>query len=991
MGCIDRVSIRLALSVGGLVVGLLVLSGCGRSSYVGRKYDDFTAYYNQFHNAEEAYDEGVESLRRSNPTVDRTEYLSLFLVPSGNGEESFEEAVQKSARVLREHPNSKWADDALLLIGKSYFFQQNNVGAVEKFREAIQLGTDRETEARFWLARSLVAADQFGDAEEVLRAATDAQEEPDPWTARMHLVRGELFVRRQQWEAAADALEAGLQRGLPDRPASRASFLLGQVCETLKAPERAREAYRAVQDYGPRYELGFAAQLNDIELQGRVGDTEAALDRLDALEDDDKNRELHDRIALVRARIYRANDRLDAGEEALTGFLYGEDTPTSVSSKFTGRLHYELASIYRAEGNYGQAAAHYDTARTAMKVQGGRAVVERGRHRLPDAPTDAGAQADRFLDLAEHAQEVARLDSLLRLGRMGEEELRARIAELRARRQSEEESKAETGRRGPFEQGQPRAVRERQQAGTAVAQTRDSEAGFLFHNDPSRVQEGRRQFRRTWGNRPRVDDWRRRIALQERRPAQAEEEAEVGPRAAPERAPGEGGGSEEAARASVQIDVSVIPRDSVRQAKMEANRAVARYELANALFLAAGRPDSAETWYRRIIDEDENHEVADRARYALAEAHRAQGDTAAAWNAYRAVLRAAPDSRLAERAREQLGRTRQQAGRTQSAQADTAYARAYATWQAGHLDSALVDMLDVVRRFPETRSAPRALLASGVLYWQQAQRDPGAAPRSLLRRHLADLGRDSVASPQEEARPATSPPTDTAALAGEGRDAPPDSTGDAETTDSAATQGPRVEDQYEPLETVLSLVAERYPNAPQAKRAEALLAAVEERRATVNSRGAEDEASVPTDSTPDSNASVDSTLPPVGPEQAFERRKVSAGEGKLAPDSTSTDSREGEDRENKGELGGWTLSLYVVEEEARAVARARTTERRLGSGEAVEVLPDSSQGGVQYRVVVGRYADRQAAARAQRRVGEQLSVAPELWKSRRAGPRSGLQ
>ena len=135
--------------------------------------------------------------------------------------------------------------------------------------------------------------------------------------------------------------------------------------------------------------------------------------------------------------------------------------------------------------------------------------------------------------------------------------------------------------------------------------------------------------------------------------------------------------------------------------------------------------------------------MADRARYALAEVRRAQGDTAAAREAYRRVIATAPNSSLAARARERLGESVEEPeGEATVSRADTAYARAYKTWQGGRPDSALTRMLDVTRRYPETPAAPRALLASSVIYWHQMQEGASVPSQERLARVLPAL--DSV-------------------------------------------------------------------------------------------------------------------------------------------------------------------------------------------------------------------------------------------------------
>ncbi len=937
----NRLLVRRGLVL--VIVGGL-LAGC--NSFLGRQYTNFTSYYNQFHNAKKAFEKGRSSIEGSGTrAVDRTKYMSVFLEPKeGGGEASFEKAIQKSADVLRDHPESKWVDDALLLIGKSYFYQQNYVGATQKFREAIALEGERAQEARFWLARTLVSTRRYDEAEEVLRVGLQ-EAEMGPWTARLYLVRGELFVRREQWEAAAQALQKGLQGDVPDEVGTRGSFLLGQVLETTGRPTAAREAYQRAQEYNPRYELRFAARLNDIQLQGMHGNASRALDRLRDLERDEKNFEQRGEMAIVRARVYREQGQYDRARRTLKNVLYRDESPSGASK---GRLHYDLARLYRdAYKDFSRASAHFDTASTALGSRGRGTDGDDERQRLPDAPVDPGAQSERFGDLAERARDVARMDSLLRVGRMSDREFQAFVQELRRQRQAKVEERQEAQRTQRL-QSRGRTSADQGEQATLAADTRTSDAGFLFYDDPSRVQQGRRQFEQRWGNRPRTDNWRRREAIRASAPG-GEGEAGQGEQSRP--------GAEAPSStddASVQrpsdeaaaLDLSAIPRDSAGQAKMEAERAVARYKLANSLFLAAGRPDSAATWYRRILQENGDQPVAKRALYALAEAYWAQGDTTAAQQAYRRLVEQYPDSDLAARARDRLDRREGTPGDTRVALADTAYARAYEAWQRDRPKTAFPQLLDVASRYPDTDAAPRALLAAGIVYWRQLQGDTTDAYRDTLERRLSTLRpTDSTASEEKPApdrgggasqpSPSDSDPTDSVeasakatrdstqspvsamdslqsrtSAAGDSLQAAsadradgtapgdppvPDST--RAPVDTAATEGQNAgadstrqgtstaeADAYAPLASLLTHLTEQYPDAPQVERARIMLKLIEKRRAGPDSVRADTTAEEPP-------ASDTTTTPPKTiADQKPTEQQAQEDDLATASDSATTDT-----------------------------------------------------------------------------------------------------
>jgi len=1009
---------------GASVLVCLFLAGCGSSSFLGRQYDNFTAYYNTFHNANQAFDEGVESFRDADPSIDRRRYLPVFRTPDGrNASPRFEDAVEKSADVLREHPNSKWVDDALLLIGKSYFYQENYVGAAQKFREAMAVESGRQAEARFWLARTLTTNGRLAEAAEALRL-----EEPDgapenSWTARMYLVRGELLVRQQQWEEAERALAHGLSGDLPDEAAARAAFLHGQVRETLEAPAEARQAYRQVQEHDPPYELGFAARLSEIELQGEYGNAEQALERLWDLKDDDKNLEHWGEISLVQARVYRALGRPDDARVLLRDALYDQQDDRSLSGDARGRLHYGLATLYRdVYRDFTRAAAHLDTASTSLS---GPSRETNDRERLPSAPGELEAQAAQYQNLAEQAREVARMDSLLRLGHMNEERFQTFVDSLR-RRQAEERARDDNPQRAPRPVRGPSTSRAQDRERPApAAETRSSDAGFLFHQDPTRVQEGRQRFEQTWGDRPRVDNWRRRVAMRRAEDSEGEREASV----AAEGQPGEGdeprpqsAGGQTAAQAPGEgiLDLSAVPRDSTSQAEMEAERAVARYELANALFLVAGQPDSAATWYRRILQESGDQPIARRALYGLGEAYRAQGDTTAARQTFDRLVDEYPATPLARRAQQQLGRSSQTPvpDQNRSVPADSAYARAYDQWQAGAWRPALDGFLDVARTYPETRAAPRALLATGILYWQRLQADSLRAPRFPVVRYLSDLqARDSTALdstdwgavlasrdpfgadstgtlfpppdslPQDSlTRPGDSVQTSRAGL-GTGT-----AVGEAlglqgrRSADSSGTAGLiRVPDSvaYPPLTTLLTHLTDRYPEAPQVKRARSILTLIDERTAPADAAASDstgrDSTAVPPVADSTARAAADST--------ADERRAppdtVRRTERRTPPDTArATSDREPlpapggvrPSRENQAAgRAGWTLVVESFTSSTEASTRADALRRQLGEEWTVQALRDPEAEEAPHLIVIGRFGSERAARQVQSTLEEQLS------------------
>ncbi len=725
-----------------LVLVLLVVCGCGRGSFVGQRLDNFSAYYNTFYNAEKALETGVEAMLENldRQEIDQDTYLSLFGRNSRGSTQRkpFEDALKKSADVLREHPDSKWVDDAMMTIGEAWFHTQNYVGAEEKFNELLAIESPLHDKARFWLARTLIASKQYDEAFNFLAATLNRDDISARWEPHLRLALADLHVQRENWEQAAQALETGLE-AVDDRYlAGRAEFLLGQIYETLERYDDAVQTYDRVQDYKPFYELSYAAQYSAVRVLADYGDPEEAMRRLRRMERDDKNYDHRGKLAYLRGRVLLAlgydGDTLDIYDE----LLYD---PLAAGAQVRGHIHYALGEYYRdAVIDFPYAAAHFDSARQTLSA--GRTVFRQGGSEAPiyapSAITDAEDQARVFLSYADAMDRVALLDSLLYLGSLDDSTYNALVLELRQQRAEELErqrresakNRAEAQfRNNPgnnFDSGFGRTPQGKDLQGGQT--DTGSDAGFLFHRDNVRMQQAQADFALLWGNRPLAPDWRRSAAVR----AMAEEGYEDDGLLEEEEDPED---------ALPEVDMSAVPRDEESRQRTLENRAAARYALANVLFLSMHRPDSAAAWYRMVIEEDEDSDVAPRAYYALGEVQRSLGDTLSAERIYRTIIDRYPTSDFSVRVFERLGIEPTSEPMPDSlTRAEAAYDAALGSWRDGAYASTLDHMVQVAITYPTTQVAPRALLAAGSVYMEWAARDsldvlgelPLSVPDSVL-------------------------------------------------------------------------------------------------------------------------------------------------------------------------------------------------------------------------------------------------------------------
>lgn len=93
-------------------MAVLLLGGC--------------VYFNTFYNARKSFNEAEsarkESLSRGRETIQRNKY---------------EIAIEKSLKVIEEYPNSSWYDDALYVLGVSYFYTNQGDRSERRLRELL--------------------------------------------------------------------------------------------------------------------------------------------------------------------------------------------------------------------------------------------------------------------------------------------------------------------------------------------------------------------------------------------------------------------------------------------------------------------------------------------------------------------------------------------------------------------------------------------------------------------------------------------------------------------------------------------------------------------------------------------------------------------------------------------------------------------------------------------------------------------------------------
>ena len=220
---------------------LITLTGC--------------AYYNTMFNAEKRFETATtkldESATREVTNDIQKEYLAV---------------IDKCWKLINIHgEDSNYADDALLLIGKSYFQIEDYVKS-ERFLNQFTLrykDSNLLSEAYLWLARSLIKLNRDDEAINYLNIIIN-QDDDDEQMALAWFSLGELEYKREAFTTAIENYKQCAEYTDEDRLAARAIYLVGEIYLEQEDYDQAFENFDDVLDYDVPDEMAFDAQMNKV-------------------------------------------------------------------------------------------------------------------------------------------------------------------------------------------------------------------------------------------------------------------------------------------------------------------------------------------------------------------------------------------------------------------------------------------------------------------------------------------------------------------------------------------------------------------------------------------------------------------------------------------------------------------------------------------------------------------------------------------------------
>lgn len=584
---------KISLAILSLII--LVFSGCGTT--LKQQWYDFTAYYNTFYNANQYFDAGLQKNRNLRSDINPNELIRIHPPPTAAGAEDFERSIEKSADILRRHSQSKYVDDAIELIGASFFYRQEYFAALEKFQELYSTTNDNDMRqnATLWEGRTYLELEFYSEGARFMESRIEGIDDWKPnKLSEARAILAQLYAFQNNLHQAGNQLLLALENleGRDLRP--RAYFHYGQIMERMENLQQAGYAFREIRNMRPAFDLEYNARLREVDLLRRTGELDEASNQLRSMERNNKFFEFRLELLYELAKTERMRGNSSQAESIYKRVIHSD---TMVPEPpLIARSYYGLAELYRFDfHSFETAAAYYDSASSSAS----------DLNLLPSG-WDADYLAQAFGEYASVKQEAVHLDSLLKLGMLPEEEFDARIEEIQRQRRAEIEEQ-----RIAQERTDSRLI-DLEMEEVIEATTEVGVHGFLNVNNRTMLQQSSLRFRAIWGDRPLADDWRRREAVTGRRQNFDNQRAVVQPEILE-------ADMEADDIFELQLDLGEIPFEEHQQDSVRVLIYRKYYQLGNVFSMSLSMPDSAKFYFEKVINEGPEGSPIASAIYALSD------------------------------------------------------------------------------------------------------------------------------------------------------------------------------------------------------------------------------------------------------------------------------------------------------------------------------------------------------------------------------------
>ncbi|MFD0990573.1 tetratricopeptide repeat protein [Mariniflexile jejuense] len=490
----------------------LLLVSCSRKKdkFINRNFHAVTAEFNALYNGYIALEEGRKSLTDGYADnywevlpIERLQISDEVMLPGQSKNENFTRAEEKAVKAIQKHSitiagkeKNPQIDEAYLLLGKSRYFDQRFIPALEAFNYILYKypASDKINQAKIWREKTNIRLDNDELAIKNLKRLLEQEKLDDQDLADATSMLAQAYLNTKSVDSAITQLEIASNATKKNDELGRYRFIQGQLYNELGKKDSANYAFDKVIELNrktPRIYM-ICAEIEKIKnFDYEKGNKYELLEHITKLEENRENRPFLDKIYHQKAAYYLQNQ-----SDSLAITYFNKSLRTNSTDKILRAKNYEILgdmnfdkSVYREAGNY------YDSTMTSLDLNTKPyRIIKRKRDNLEDVIY--------YEDIAKVNDSVLKLVNFSKDERVAYFETFIEKLKIKAEKEKAKAEAAERNNSGLATVNNQLGGAQTQRNGTPT-----QAAMFYFYN-PTTVSYGKNEFVKIWGNRALEDNWR---------------------------------------------------------------------------------------------------------------------------------------------------------------------------------------------------------------------------------------------------------------------------------------------------------------------------------------------------------------------------------------------------------------------------------------------------------------------------------------------------
>lgn len=337
-----------------------ILSSCG-------VWEDFTTYFNLYYNTKDKFQQAEDAIKLQRKNLFEFEEP---IIP-GNVPQLLNNVIEKSSKILQFHTDSRFVDNALLMLGKSFYYQKNYQKALRKFQELLVTHPESDLilENDLWIAKTQMKLKDFKNALPALKKVREqAIEDGEDEIIRDAYVEEIVhLINLENYPSAISLINEFLEVSDNDEVNAEVMYELGRLYIKLNDFKSAIASFEKVFDYTPSFSVELNSKIELASALRKTDENEKALSILEGMRNGNKFSDSFDKIDLETGITLYSLGRVEESVDLLmkVDTTYASTTSSGVAKFKLGEIfeyHYknfDSASFYYAKAASSTATPEY--------------------------------------------------------------------------------------------------------------------------------------------------------------------------------------------------------------------------------------------------------------------------------------------------------------------------------------------------------------------------------------------------------------------------------------------------------------------------------------------------------------------------------------------------------------------------------------------------------------------------------------------------------